>query len=262
MKKMQNEVILKLSKKLGHVFGNSASDAISINRKSDNSIVTEIDLYVSGLLKNLIKEHKHFVDYTFYCEEDHEEYIFPCAILDPIDGTRELVKGRPECALSLALMKTPRINDPENYAWIYNPFSGFSLDSSTEFVPSFDKNIQKLLSFVSRNEFKKGRYEEYLNHPQIDIIPRGSIAFKLGLLASGACDFIVSLEPKNTWDIAAGTVLCAQRGIDFYVNGKIITDLSDAKYDGPLIWAPPSIAPIVLEAFKGHFKNEIDKSNT
>lgn len=256
MKNMQNGVILELTKKLGKLFGPVASEMIKIDLKDDKSFVTEIDLFVSELIKQKLAAHSTYAHYAFFSEEDFKEYVFPCAILDPIDGTRELIKGRPECAVSLALMKTSLIEDPANYAWLYNPFSGFSLDTETPFVASLDKSVQKLLTFVSRSEFQKGHYTKYLNHPEIDITPRGSIAFKLGLLASGACDFIVSLEPKNAWDIAAGTILCAQRGIHFYEDGKRVTSLDRKRYEGALVWAPPALAPQVLEFFKDDFKNE------
>ncbi len=257
MKKIQSDVIQELTKKLELFFGPKATTNIKIDQKHDLSFVTEIDLFVSSLLKDRLAHHPDYKNYAFFCEEDYKEYSFPCAILDPIDGTRELIKGRPECVVSLAMMNCQNIDDPKNFAWLYNPFSGFSLDTSTPFVPSLDKSVQKLLTFVSRSEFHKGRYQNYMNHPQIDITPRGSIAFKLGLLASGACDFIVSLEPKNVWDIAAGTILCSQRGIHFYENGKRITVLDRERYDGKLIWVPDSLAHIVNDIFESEFKNEI-----
>lgn len=256
MKKVQNEVILELTKKLSNLFGPRAQANIQVNLKDDQSFVTEIDLFVSTLLKEKLAQHPEYSHYSFFSEEDFKEYAFPCAILDPIDGTRELVKGRPECAVSLALMKTHKIDDPENYAWLYNPFSGFSLDTEMPFVASMDKSAQKMLTLVSRSEFHKGRYDKFLNHPQIDITPRGSIAFKLGLLASGACDFIISLEPKNVWDIAAGTILCERRGIHFYENGQRVECLDRQRYHGALIWAPEKLAPQIMDVFKGEFKNE------
>ncbi len=256
MKKLQNEVILELTKKLSNLFGPTAQNNIEVNLKDDKSFVTEIDLFVSTIIKEKLSTHPEYSHYAFFSEEDFKEYTFPCAILDPIDGTRELVKGRPECAVSLAMMKTHTIADPDNYAWLYNPFSGFSLDTKTPFVPSMDKSIQKLLTFVSRSEYHKGHYNKYLNHPQIDITPRGSIAFKLGVLASGACDFIISMEPKNAWDIAAGTILCERRGIHFYENGVRVHTLDRERYYGPLIWAPEILAPTLLEIFKADFKSE------
>jgi myo-inositol-1(or 4)-monophosphatase len=259
MKKVQNEVILELTKKLSNLFGPLAVNNIQIDLKDDKSVVTEIDYFVSTLLKEKLSKHPEYSHYAFFSEEDFKEYTFPCAILDPIDGTRELVKGRPECAVSLAMMKTHTIADPDNFAWLYNPFSGFSLDTKTPFVPSIDKSLQKFLALVSRSEFHKGYYNKYLDNPQLDISPRGSIAFKLGLLSSGACDFIVSLSPKNVWDIAAGTILCERRGIHFYENGVRIHTLDRQSYHGALIWAPEALAPQILEIFKSDFKNEKDK---
>lgn len=256
LKNLQYELTIELAKKLSKLFGSKADKNIAVDFKNDKSLVTEIDIFVSDTIKKKIKNHTSYSHYSFFSEEDFKEFTFPCTILDPIDGTKELVAGRPECAVSLALMKVPDIDHPENYAWLYNPFSGFSIDSSTPFVASFDKSIQKLLTFVSRTEYSKGHYNKYLNLPQLDISPRGSIAFKLGLLASAACDFIVSLEPKNVWDIAAGTILCAKRGIYFYENGKRIATLERQKYEGTLMWAPPSLAPLLFKIFKDEFKNE------
>ncbi len=253
MKSIQSEVILMLTEKLTFLFGPKASSDINVNLKSDNTIVTEIDLFVSTLLKEKLKTHPEFKRYTFFSEEEYDQLNFPVAILDPIDGTRELVKGRAECAVSLAMMNSSDINDPLNYGWLYNPFSGFSLDSDVPFVASNNKSTQKILGMVSRMEFEKGYFNNFLNiDPKIEITPRGSIAFKLGLLASGGCDFVLSLSPKNIWDIAAGTVLCAQRGIKLYQNGVEIKKLDEILVKGVLIWAPENLA---LELWT-KFKNE------
>ena len=261
MKKIQNDLVLLLTKKLELFFGPKAVNKIQIDLKDDKSFVTEIDLFVSNQLKMELSKHPYYSNYAFYSEEDYNDYTFPCAILDPIDGTRELVKGRPECVVSLALMNSSLISDPKNFAWLYNPFSGFSLDSSTPFVASQNKSSQKLLALISRSELHNGLYQKYLNHPDFDISPRGSIAFKLGLLASGGCDFVVSLAPKNVWDIAAGTVLCEQRGIYFYQNGKRVFHFDHVKSDGVLIWATEELSEKVFNIFKLNFKNEINKSD-
>ncbi|MBY0413428.1 MAG: hypothetical protein K2Q18_04655, partial [Bdellovibrionales bacterium] len=192
-----------------------------------------------------------FNSYSFFSEVEFDEHIFPSAILDPIDGTRELVKGRAECAVSLALMKSPELSDPSNYGWLYNPFSGFSIDSDVPFVASNNMSVQKVLGMVSRSEFEKGYFNEFLSlDPKIEITPRGSIAFKLGLLASGGCDFVLSVSPKNIWDIAAGTILCAQRGMKFYQNGVEVTRLDQVQMKGILLWAQPALAAELWQKFK------------
>jgi myo-inositol-1(or 4)-monophosphatase len=250
MKKIQKELILELTTKLNQIFSATANLKLNVSLKADNTIVSEIDLFVSDFLKAKLNNHPSYKNFTFFSEEDYDQLIFPCAILDPIDGTREFVKGRAECAVSLALMNTALIKDPANYAWLYNPFSGFSLDSLMPFVPSNNKSAQKILGMVSRSEFEKGYFDEIINiDPKIDITPRGSIAFKLGLLASGGCDFVLSLSPKNIWDIAAGTILCSQRGMNLYQNGKKISSLDEILVNGILLWTTEELAITLLNKF-------------
>lgn len=251
MKNTQSEVILELTRKLEILFGSGASENLKVNLKDDNTVVTEIDLFVSNLLKDKLQLHPEFKHYSFFSEEEFGELKFPTAILDPIDGTRELIKGRAECAVSLALMKTSNLYDKDNFAWLYNPFSGFSLDTDVPFVSSNNKSTQKILGMVSRSEFEKGYFDNFTTiDPKIEITPRGSIAFKLGLLASGGCDFVLSLSPKNIWDIAAGSVLCARRGIKMYQNGVEITHLDQVHLKGIMLWAQPAMADELWKKFK------------
>lgn len=255
MKNLQSEVILMLTRKLSFLFGPKASLDLTVNLKSDNSLVTEIDYYVSNLIKEKLQTYPEFGNYTFFSEEEFDKLIFPCSILDPIDGTRELVKGRAECAVSLAMMNSSKIDDPLNYGWLYNPFSGFSLDSDVPFVASNNKSTQNILGMVSRTEYERGYFNNFLHlAPKVEITPRGSIAFKLGLLASGGCDFVLSLSPKNIWDIAAGTVLCAQRGIKLYQNGVEVLKLDEVLIEGVLLWAPESLAPELWNKFNSEKK--------
>jgi myo-inositol-1(or 4)-monophosphatase len=257
---VKNKVILELTSKLGNYFGPRANKELPIDFKEDQSLVTEIDQFVSNILKRELAAHPNYSTYQYFSEEDFDELLFPCAVVDPIDGTRELAKGRPECAVSLALMHSPHLADPLNYAWLFNPFSGFDLDSNTPFVSSMNKSSQKLLCLVSRSELHKGYFNRMMNQDLFDISPRGSIAFKLGLLASGGCDLVVSLAPKNIWDIAAGTQLCSQRGIHFYINGEKVTSLDEAKYQGFLMWACDEVAQKVNERFKDEIKKLNEKN--
>lgn len=215
-------------------------DTIVVNTKADLSPVTAIDLAISQFCKNhpLSKEN-------FYSEEDHGELTFPSIILDPIDGTKELIKRNVECAVSIAWMKSSTVGE----GLIFNPFTGFHL--STFDRPAWEsKSVESpYLGYVSRNEIHS--FEIYKKSP-FQIIPRGSIAFKLGLLSAGSCDFVVSLKPKNIWDIAAGTLLTWQRGMHFYSNGKIVTQLDQSSYSPPLVWSKKQIAFEVNSYFFSH----------
>lgn len=199
--------------------------------KEDLTLVTEVDLFVS----HLMKEHFKNSGFNFFSEEEFDQLIFPSIVLDPIDGTRELNSGIGECAVSLAIMRSSELSNSANQAWIYNPHTGFSLSTLNAFVPARNFFPDQLQTLVSRTEWKKGKYLEK-EKAKFNIAPRGSVAFKLGLLAAGACDFLISKEPKSVWDIAAGGILCHQRGFDFYEKGKLITSLDKVRYEAPLIW--------------------------
>lgn len=217
--------------------------SVKKSTKPDLSPVTEIDQGIS----NFFKTHPLASGLCFYSEEDFSELNFPALILDPLDGTNEFILGRPECAISAAWMSSPELSS-SHFAFIKNPFTGFTITSMN--ASAWDSKHQNgpYQGLVSRSEWEIGLYKKNQT-AHFQVIPRGSIAFKLGLLSSGACDFVISMRPKNLWDIAAGTLLTHQRGMDFWSNGKKITELSQKKFEAPLIWAPPKLIPELTSTF-------------
>ena len=248
MEKIKTEISEILRSELQKYFGPNATEALSLSEKEDRSLVTEIDHLVSKIIKEKLLLHPKYSSHAFFSEEDYDTLKFPCVILDPIDGTNELIKGRPECVVSLAIMNSSEIAGEKNYGWLYNPFTGFSLDSNNVFHSHLNRSSQQTLGLVSRSEWHKGHFHNIKNK-NIVAVPRGSIAFKLGLLASGACDFVISSAPKNIWDIAAGTILLQRRGISFYCNRELVTHLDQVRYDATLLWCQSSLAPKLFEEF-------------
>jgi myo-inositol-1(or 4)-monophosphatase len=93
---------------------------------------------------------------------------------------------------------------------------GVTLNGVTTFVtdPGYLDGAKVL---ASRSELRDGRWDA-LKNTSITIIPKGSIAYKLALVAGGMADATISLAPKHEWDIAAGVALVHAAG------GKV-TDL-------------------------------------
>ena len=54
----------------------------------------------------------------------------------------------------------------------------------------------------SRSETRRGLWQPYRNNFK-ELIPFGSIALKLAMVAANQADFVGSLQPKNEWDICA-----------------------------------------------------------
>lgn len=208
--------------------------------KEDGSPVTALDLALSALLEKISKDN--YPQACFYSEENYSDWRFPLLAVDPLDGTREYIQGRPEWALSVGYFATEKF---EGEGWIYNPAT-LELYSSEQ--PSF--SFQKKGNYhgeVSHSEWNKGLFQSFKSL-KYSIKPKGSIAYKLGRLSAGKIDFVVSLAPKNIWDIAGGTLLCAQQGMKFYSQGKVVTEVKQL-YSPPLIWCHEELYPELSALF-------------
>lgn len=202
-----------------------------IATKSDGTPVTQLDILLSEYIESLMD--KHFPHVTFYSEENFSDWKFPLLALDPLDGTREYIEGRDEWAVSLGVFPN---HDFKGEGWVYNPKTSecFSNPKKIHFK---DKSIFR--GEVSRSEYKSGLFQNQKSERFV-IGPMGSIAYKLGRLSDDKCDFVVSLRPKNIWDIAGGTLLAKMAGMKFYSQGREVTTVEKV-YKAPLIWCHEEI---------------------
>lgn len=209
--------------------------------KQDGSPVTSLDLALSTLLEQV--SQVHFPQTTVYSEENFSDWNFPLMAIDPLDGTREYIQGRPEWAVSIGHLESENF---EGQGWVYNPVT-LELFTSDQKDFSFTSK-QQYQGEVSHSEWNKGLYSEFKSSKFL-LNPKGSIAYKLGRLSAGKIDFVVSLAPKNIWDIAGGTLLCAQQGMKFYSEGKVVTKVQKL-YSPPLIWCHEELYPELSALFE------------
>lgn len=209
-----------------------------VTKKPDGSPVTELDLALSELIEEFAR--RHYPDHCFYSEENFKDFRFPLLALDPLDGTREYISGSPEWAMSIGVFPASKF---EGEGWVYNPVL------KEEFSSGEARFEQKEIyrGEVSKSEWGSGLFKNF-DSEKFKLSPVGSIAYKLGRLSGGLCDFVVSLRPKNIWDIAGGTLLCQEAGIKFYSNGKEVAEVRPL-YDSPLIWCRPEIKDELFQLF-------------
>ena len=211
---------------------------LQIEWKADGTPVTEMDYFISELVKKSFADT--YPDLHFLSEEDPCTFKFPVLVLDPVDGTRELIRGNPEWAISLAILYSPQLDDPRNFAWIFNPASGFELGEIAPSHPSSsstdDSSHSILQGLISHTEWP---YIKKDVTPSIQLQPCGSIAFKLGRMSRGECDFVFSKRPKSLWDIAAGSLLARWRGFSFWQGKCKVEKLNQIRWSGPFLWTKP-----------------------
>ena len=214
--------------------------------KEDGTPVTKLDLALSDLLETITRAH--YPEAVFYSEEKYSTWGFPLLAIDPLDGTREYMKNRPEWAVSVGLVRGA---DFQGEGWIYNPSTQELFSSET--LSASHRESETFTGEVSHSEWEKGFYQSFKTS-HFSLRPMGSIAYKLGRLSAGKSDFVVSLTPKNIWDIAAGTILCHQSGIKFYSEGKEVTEVKPIYYP-PLIWCSDEIYPELSNFFYSKHKH-------
>ena len=221
--KIKNELHKILKEELG--WPSYEYNARSWN-KEDGSPVTNVDLRISKFFEELCQSK----NVKFLSEENLTTLEFPVVILDPVDGTKSLINQGKDWSVSFAYYQSKDISDPRNFSWIYSPYNNTEISNESKFSSN---SRDDLLGFVSYNEYKEGLHKDCEG---IKLKPVSSIAYKLGLLSIGECDFVISRRPKGVWDIAAGANLCAKSEINTYQNNQKIETLEHLEYKNDLLW--------------------------
>jgi myo-inositol-1(or 4)-monophosphatase len=198
------------------VFARFTPGAIETEYKIGHDPVTEADRALDAVLrKELLREGEGWLS-----EESVDDPIrlqhSQVWVVDPLDGTREFVKGIPEFCVSIGFVENGR----PVAGGIYNPatdetFLG-SIDSGVTYngkpaQPSQRKNLDGALVLASRSEVKRGEWKPFEN-AAFKIRPMGSVAYKLALVSAGLADITFTLTPKNEWDVVAGAALVQSAG--------------------------------------------------
>lgn len=198
------------------IFARFTPGAIETEYKVGRDPVTEADRALdTALRRELLREGEGWLS-----EESVDDPIrlerSRVWVVDPLDGTREFVKGIPEFCVSIGYVEDGR----PVAGGIYNPatdetFMG-SIDSGVTYngrpsEPSQRKSLDGALVLASRSEVKRGEWKAFEN-AAFKIRPMGSVAYKLALVSTGLADITFTLTPKNEWDVVAGAALVQSAG--------------------------------------------------
>ncbi len=189
---------------------------IDSEKKHGGDPVTEADLLLDKVLKEALLEPGE----GWLSEETADdlsrldkERVW---IVDPIDGTREFIEGIAEWCISVALV----INGSPVCGGICNPAAdqlflgsvGEGVTLNGRPVRTSDKaDLEGAKILASRSEIRRGQWVRFEQAP-FEIIPMGSVAYKLACVSAGLADGTFTLVPKNEWDIAAGAALVLAAG--------------------------------------------------
>jgi myo-inositol-1(or 4)-monophosphatase len=158
-------------------------------------------------------------------------------VVDPIDGTRDYVRGRPGWAISIALIDSgqPRIGvliaPARGESWVASAGGGATRNGA-------------LLAASRQTSLEGARVPTDSAAKWLPGVVRvakpNSIALRMAMVAAGEADFVATIGRGHEWDIAAAQLIATEAGaIVTDVHGADIAYNSrDTKVSGMLAAAP------------------------
>jgi myo-inositol-1(or 4)-monophosphatase len=198
------------------VFSRFTPGAIDAEFKAGHDPVTEADRALDVVLRqNLVRDGEGWLS-----EESADDLSRLTKsrvwVVDPLDGTREFVKGIPEFCVSIGFVEDGRAVA----GGICNPATGETflgaVDAGVRYNgkparASLKSGLEGAVVLASRSEVKRGEWKPFENGP-MEIRAMGSVAYKLALVAAGRAEATFTLTPKHEWDVAGGVALVVSAG--------------------------------------------------
>jgi 3'(2'), 5'-bisphosphate nucleotidase len=146
-------------------------------------------------------------------------------LVDPIDGTREMLAGHDEFTVNIALVEnqTPILGvvyapkrgalyaGSGGKAWRMPVAAGAPIDERTLTPIQVRSRPKQLVALVSRSHFDAASESYLFRLPVGEKLLVGS-SLKFALLAEGTADIYARIARINEWDIAAGHALLVAAG--------------------------------------------------
>ncbi len=192
------------------------SGQIQAQIKKGGDPVTQADLEIDEILKEYLLDDGQGWLSEETADDKNRLSKKRVWIVDPLDGTKEFVQGINEWCISVALVENSQVIA----AGIFNIERDELISGSIETGVTLNgkkvsttkcAKLDNADVLASRSEVKRGQWDHFKKAP-FNIIPMGSVAYKLGRVAAGLSDITFTLVPKNEWDIAAGVGLIQWSG--------------------------------------------------
>lgn len=205
------EEVSRIAREAGRIAAARSGSAFQRWEKTPGHVVCDIDLEVDAFLREALS--KLDPDAGWLSEEtlDASDRIERPRlwVVDPIDGTRDYLRGRPGWAVSVALVedRVPVIGVLDAPArgehWTAEAGKGAR------------RNGERLRA-SGRTELAGARVPaEELPGADADLVPvpkPNSIALRIGLVAAGEADLVATLKWGFEWDIAAAALIASEAG--------------------------------------------------
>lgn len=225
------EPVIAIAKNAGKAIMNVYATDFNVERKSDNSPLTQADLEAHNVIVSALKQLTPHIPILSEESEDidadvrnnWEQYW----LIDPLDGTREFIKRNGEFTVNIALID----HHVPVMGVVYAPVPDLlyfaalgqgaykQIKSETPFqIHTRPFDIERLIVAGSRSH-SDHNFQHFLHNIHVstgavpELISMGS-SLKICLVAEGLADVYPRLGPTFEWDTAAAHCILQQAGGD------------------------------------------------
>lgn len=218
----------------------NSGDEVSVDIKSDHTPITIADRRAHTAIREYLAETR-----VPLLSEEGREMLYEERkawdlfwMVDPLDGTKEFIKGNGEFTVNIALM----VDNKPAFGVVYVPYKermyfsdpdmgsfrscgvkadagadysyGQLFDSVEELPLTTGHNIPLNVA-VSRSHINEATYEHIATmkkkFPDLQVVEQGS-SYKFCLIAEGTIDYYARMSETYEWDTAAGEAILARAG--------------------------------------------------
>jgi myo-inositol-1(or 4)-monophosphatase len=237
------DAVVAAAEAAGKVIQEIQNSDFDVESKGDAGPVTLADREADSLLKSRLLE---LAPVGWLSEEtaDNSDRLGESNlwIVDPLDGTKEFVKGLPEYCVAIALVDA---GGPV-LGVVHNPATGDTFWAERgcgAFLNGNGVSVREGRELLaSRSELKRGEFEPF--ESDWEVAAMGSIQYKLALIGAGRAAVTFSRGPKHEWDVCAGALIVAEAGglaTDLF-GGRLAYNQPFPKVKGIMAGAPEAYA--------------------
>ncbi len=232
--------VIAIAIQAGNTIRRFSGQSLNIRTKSDDSPVTAADCQAHEIIcleLGRLPMRLPAISEESYQDTDRLTLANPSDpywLIDPLDGTKEFIKGLGDYTVNIALIEDGRPIMGVVYApatdTCYHAAEGsgatrISTDGHTTALLSVESHQEPLVAVASRSHINP-QTEALLRKLQVKkTIARGS-SIKMCAVAEGQAHVYPRIGPTHLWDTAAGTIIAREAGC-------LVIDLQgrDLRYD-------------------------------
>ena len=233
------EEVSRVAREAGRIAAERADSGFRRWEKSPNHPVCEVDLEVDAFLREALGQLDPEAGWLSEETLDRSDRIERPRlwVVDPIDGTRDYLRGRPGWCVSIALVEDRLpvlgvLDAPlRGEHWMATRGGGAW------------RNGERLRA-SERRELSGARVPADQLPPEdadLTAVPKpNSIALRIALVAAGEADLVATLKWGFEWDIAAAALIAEESGarITGALGQPLAFNTADGKAFGVLVTAP------------------------